>query len=167
MPGAMFLKIAGPPEIPGESTVAGHTGEIEVLSFSLGASMATSPPSTSGSRTSERASFSDITISKVVDKATTQIAKAVALGTPFSSMVISINRADGQGAMVEFLKYTLTDTIISSQQISGSDGAGVPMESFSLAYGQLKHEYTATDPATGAAAGVVPFAFDVGANKVV
>lgn len=166
MPGAMFLKISSP-DIKGESTVDKHTDEIELSSFNLGASMAVTAASTSGSRASERASFSDVTVTKGVDSSTPDLAKGVAQGTTFGTAVISINRADGQGGMVEYLKVTLTDVIISSLQMSGADGAGVAQESASLAYGTIKWEYTPTDPAKGGGLGTIPFAFDVGANKVV
>jgi type VI secretion system Hcp family effector len=162
----MFLKITGP-DIPGESTDNVHPGEIEVLSYSHGHSMAVSPPSTAGSRTSERASFGDFVITKLIDKSTPKLFESVAKGTPHAEMVLSVSRADGKGGMIEFLKYTLSDVVLSSQQISGSDGGGIPVESISLAYGVLKYEYKPTDPKTGAEQGVVPFAFDVGANKVV
>jgi len=166
MAGAMFLKITGP-DVKGESTADKHKEEIEITSFSQGVAMATTPASTSGSRTSERASFHDFTITKMVDKATPELAKGVAQGTHYGEIVISVNRADGAGGMVEYLKYTLNDVIISSLQVSGADGGGLASEAATLSFGKIKWEYTATDPAKGGAQGTVPFTFDVGANKVV
>lgn len=166
MAGAMFLKITGP-DVKGESTADKHTEEIEISSFSQGVAMATTPASTSGSRTSERASFQDFTVTKMVDKATPELAKGVAQGTHYGEMVISVNRADGAGGMVEYLKYTLNDVIISSLQVSGADGGGLANEAATLSFGKIKWEYTATDPAKGGAQGTVPFTFDVSANKVV
>jgi type VI secretion system secreted protein Hcp len=166
MPGAMFLKITGP-DVKGESTADGHKDEIEITSFSQGVSMATTPASTSGSRTAERASFHDVTVTKMVDKSTPELAKGVSQGTTYGEMVISIARADGAGGMVQYLKYTLNDVVISSLQVSGADGGGLANEAATFSYGKIKWEYTATDPAKGGAQGTVPFTFDVGANKVV
>jgi type VI secretion system secreted protein Hcp len=166
MAGAMFLKITGP-DVKGESTADGHKDEIEISSFSHSVAMATTPASTSGSRTAERASFHDVTISKAVDKSTPELAKGVSQGTHYGECVVSVARADGAGGMVQYLKYTLNDVVISSLGVSGADGGGLATEVVTLSYGKIKWEYTATDPAKGGAQGTVPFTFDVSANKVV
>src|SRR5262245_13410770 len=124
MAGAMFLKITGP-DVKGESTADGHTDEIELTSFSQSGSMATTPARPAGTRTAERAGFHDVTVTKMVDKSTPELAKGVSLGTHYGEMTISIARADGSGGMVQYLKYVLSDCVISSMAVSGADGAGL------------------------------------------
>src|SRR5262245_53284652 len=144
-----FLKLTG---IPGDSTDSVHKNEIEVLSFSSGVTMPLGSRSFSGSAPNERASLSDMNITKVVDSSSTALFKAVCAGQHIAEAVLSVNRADGKGGKVEYLKYTMSDVVLSSYQASGSDGSGLPVESFSLNYAKIQVAFTPTD-ATGAGKG--------------
>jgi type VI secretion system secreted protein Hcp len=159
----VFLKLTG---IPGDSTDAKHKSEIEVLSFSSGVSMPLGPRSFSGSAPNERASLSDLNITKVVDSSSAALFKAVCTGQHIGEAVLSVNRADGKGGKVEYLKYTLSDVVISSYQASGSDGSGLPVESVSLNYAKFQIAYTVTDQ-TGAPKGAKMAGWDVALNKPV
>jgi type VI secretion system secreted protein Hcp len=164
MASAMFLKISSP-NVEGESTDSKHSKEIELLSFSHGVGMTPGPRSTAGSATTEKSSHSDVSVVKQIDKSTPEIAKGICQGTHYGEMVISINKADGKGGMIEYMKYTLNDVLITSQHIGGADGGGLATESLSFNYGKIKWEYVPTD-ATNAAMGTVPFAWDVAKNAV-
>ena len=164
MASAMFLKISTP-TVEGESTDSKHSKEIELLSFSHGVAMNVGPRSTAGSATTEKSSHQDISVSKQIDKSTPEIAKGICQGTHYGEMVISINKADGKGGMIEYLKYTLTDVLITSHSIGGADGGGLATESLTFNYGKIKWEYVPTDN-TNAAMGTVPFAWDVAKNAV-
>jgi type VI secretion system secreted protein Hcp len=159
----VFLKLTG---IPGDSTDSKHKNEIEVLSFSSGVTMPLGPRSFSGSAPNERASLSDMSITKVVDSSSPALFKAVCTGQHIAEAVLSINRADGKGGKVEYLKYTLKDVVCSSYQASGSDGTGLPLESFALNYAILQVAYTVTDQ-TGAPKGAKMAGWDVTTNKPV
>jgi type VI secretion system secreted protein Hcp len=145
----VFLKLAG---IPGDSTDAKHKNEIEVLSFSSGVSMPLGPRSFSGSAPNERASLSDLNVTKLVDSSSTALFKAVCTGQHIGEAVLSINRADGKAGKVEYMQYKLSDVVISSYQASGAEGSGLPVESFSLNYAKIQISFTPTD-ATGAGKG--------------
>lgn len=159
----VFLKLTG---IQGDSTDSKHANEIEVVSFSSGVAMALGPRSFSGSAPNERASFSDLNITKVVDSASPFLFKAVCTGQHIAEAVLSVNRADGKGGKVEYLKYTLTDVVMANYQASGSDGSGLPVESFALNYAKIQIAFTPTD-ATGAGKGAKLAGWDVALNKPV
>ena len=71
----IHLKITGP-DIAGESTDAGHTGEIELTSFNHGVSRAVGPRTTAGSASVGNSSHNDVSVSKYIDKATPELAKS-------------------------------------------------------------------------------------------
>lgn len=160
----VFLKLTA---IEGDSTDSKHPKEIEVLSFSSGVSMPIGPRSFSGSAPNERANFSDLTITKVVDSSSPALFKAVCNGQPINEAVLSVNRSDGKGGKVEYLKYTLTKVVLSNYQASGSDNSGLPVESFGLNYGKIQISFTPTDSATGAGKGAKLAGWDVELNKPV
>jgi len=161
MASAVFLKITTP-DVAGESTDDKHPGEIELLSFGHGLTMAMGPRSTAGSATIQKASHQDISLMKYVDKSTPELQKGICLGTHYGQAVISINKTDGAGGMIPYLVYTLNDVVISSSQVSG-DGQSLPIESVTLNYGKVKWEYAPTNQ-DGTASGTVPFTWDVEKN---
>ena len=157
----VFLNLEG---IPGDSTDSKHKNQIEVLSFSSGVSMPTGPRSFSGSAPNERASLSDMSITKVVDSSSPALFKAVCTGQNIASATLTVNRSDTKGGKIPYLVYKLKDVIMSSYQCSGSDGSGLPVESFSMNYAKISVEYQVTD-VTGASKGAKVAGWDVALNK--
>jgi type VI secretion system secreted protein Hcp len=125
----MFLKIEG---IEGESQDKNHKGWIEISSVQYGISA--SIPS-SGEKTS-KAAFSDVLITKVLDKASPKIAMSTANGEQYPSG--EIHFCDSDSAMC-FYTIKLSNVIIS--QYSFSSGGDLPTESVSLAYGSMHWNY--------------------------
>lgn len=162
MAGDIFLKAT---DIEGESTDDVHGGEIEVGSFSWGAHMPVSPRSTAGSATQEKVSISDLTIMKKTDAASPAIFKATCQGTHIAEVILSVNRADGKGGKVEYLKYTLTDSVISRYETHGADEGGLPMETVCFSPASWKMEYVPTDPATAEGKGAKTSGWDLALNK--
>jgi type VI secretion system secreted protein Hcp len=155
-----FLKIK---DIPGESTDDKHKGEIEIESWSWGASnMGTMGRGGGGG--SGKADFSDITISKYADKATPLLLKAVAMGQHITNMLLTCRKASGAGGQVEYLKVTLEDVMISSYTSSASTGNPIPSETVGLNYAKIKYEY-APQKGDGSLEGFIPAAYDRHANK--
>jgi type VI secretion system secreted protein Hcp len=66
---------------------------------------------------------------------------------------------------VEFLKITLTDVLIASYELDGSDEEP-PLDQIGLAYAKIVTEYTPFD-ATGKAQPAVKAGWDLKANKKV
>jgi type VI secretion system secreted protein Hcp len=162
----IFLKIETP-EIKGESSHKGHEGQIEVLSWSHGVSQPTSPVrSTAGSGTVERANHQDLSFTKYVDIASTDLIKHCWAGTHFGKLTLAQYRSAGNDTKdVEFLTVELEDVVISSYQIGGG-GGDIPIESISLAYGKVTYKYDPADQKTGAKKGNKPVSHDLKTNVV-
>jgi type VI secretion system secreted protein Hcp len=159
----LHMKVDG---IEGDSRDSGHDKEIEVTSYSLGANMMLSSAGSAGSATTERASFQDFVVTKNLDKASAPLLLAVAKGTTFATVLLSVERPDGKGGKVKYMEYKLTDAVLSSYSTSHG-GTGLPMESLSFGYGKIEWNYIPTDPATGDAQGNVSAGWDLGLNKPV
>lgn len=161
MPADFYLKIG---DIEGDSTVSGHEGQIELMSVNLGANMPIGSRSSGGSATTGKVSLSDVSVVKQTDKASTKLFLACCSGTHYDQAVISINRPDGQGNLVEYANWTLEDVVVSSYT-HGAAGTDVPVENLSLNFGKITFTYTPTDPATAASQGSLTSGWDVSLNK--
>jgi type VI secretion system secreted protein Hcp len=131
-----FLKVSN---IQGESQDSGFTNQIEVLSFSWGASQPAHVAG--GGQGSGKASLGDLTITKRYDKSSPPLFAACVAGTHLSSVVLSLRKAGGStsaGGYV-YLTYTLTEAFVTGVQDSSS--SDVVMESMSFAYSKLAIEY--------------------------
>jgi type VI secretion system secreted protein Hcp len=131
----MFLKIDG---IDGESEDAKHKNEIQIESYSIGASNSGSSVLGSGSGTG-KVQFSDFTFQKVADKSSPSLAKYCANGKHIPTIVLTVRKA-GENPQ-EYYIVTMTESLVSSWQHSGHNGAGLPMESVSLNFSKIKMDY--------------------------
>jgi len=127
-----FLKIDG---IPGESKDDRHKDEIDVLSWSWGAST-TSPGGTP--RASSKPCASSINFSKFLDKASPPLAAKTMTGTPIPKATL-VGRKAGKEQQ-EFLKVEFTDILVSSYQTGGS-GSDQPTETVSFNFAKMTIEY--------------------------
>ena len=156
----MFLQIDG---IKGESTDDKHKDWIEVLSFSQGVQQPTSASrSTAGSGTTERASFNDLSVEKVVDSATTKLHLQCASGKHIKKVTLECCRALEGKKKVAFWVYELEDVVVSSVSVSG--GGDLPTESIAFNFGNIKWKYTPTNDKTGAAGSPIPGQWDLEKN---
>lgn len=138
-----FLKIKG---VEGEAMQAKHVGEIEIFSFSWGASNPTTVGSSSGGLSAGKVSLSSFNIMKKSDKASPILFNACCSGKHFDSAIVTMNKASGDAGQAPFLKYTFTDVMIESVQWSGSSGGDdTPTESVSLAFAKVEIEYQQQD----------------------
>jgi type VI secretion system secreted protein Hcp len=126
-----FLKIDG---VDGESTDAGHKGEINIESWSWGASST----SASGGARAGKACVSAFNFAKLVDKASPILMANAVNGMVMKSAVLTARKAGDKP--LEYLKVTLENVLVSSYQGAGSSGA-VPMESFALNFTKMTVEY--------------------------
>src|SRR5919201_674377 len=92
-----FLKIDG---IGGESADDKHKGEIDILSFSWGATNSSSAGSGGSGAGTGKATFQDIHFTKLIDKATPILLSSCASGKHLDNAVLTCRKAGG-GA-VEF-----------------------------------------------------------------
>ncbi len=131
-----FLKLDG---INGESQDENHKNEIQLMSWSWGASQTSSVAGTGGSGAG-KANLADLSIMKYVDTATTPLLKSLIAGTHIATGVLSAVKA---GATGPFVTVNLGELFVTSVQTSGS--SEVPMESVSFSYNTIKIEYFTQD----------------------
>ena len=142
-----FLKLDG---VDGESTDDKHKGEIDIESFSWGATQ-TGTQSFGGGGGTGKAQFHDFNFTKAVSKASPVLFQACASGQHIKQAVFVGQRAGGERGGDQFLKYTFSDILVSSFKEGGSaDGV---MDAAALRYGSVKTEAT-----PGATLGVTPAA---------
>lgn len=130
----MFLKIEN---IKGESTDLGHKGEIEILSFSWGVSNPGSHAGGGGGGAG-KVSMSDISFSHVYDKASPVLMKHCCSGQHIKEAIITVRKAGDRP--VEYLKYKLSDILISGYSLGGN-GNEVPTEEISMNFSKVEVSY--------------------------
>jgi len=135
----MYLWIDG---VPGESTDDRHRDWIEIVSFDSKVSMAGSE-ATSGGSSAPVVEFSEMTVGKVIDKATPLLHRHCCSGRYFPSVVIELCRAMGEKQV--YMKYTLTNVIVSSVGPVTVTPTS-QLEQVSFRFGRIEWEYTLTDP---------------------
>jgi len=149
-----FLQIEG---IPGESTDAAHAGWIEILSFNHAVVQpAGSATSRIGGRTGARADVEDFVITKVVDKASPLLHLYCCQGKHIPSIKVELCQATGDKHM--YMRYTMTDVIVSSVRPSGVANEDVyarPIEEVAFNFGTIQWEYVPVDHTGKAGAAVV------------
>jgi type VI secretion system secreted protein Hcp len=152
-----FLKVDG---VPGESADAKHKGEIDVLAVSWGVSQ-TGSPAKGGGVGAGKAVFDDLLVVARTSKASPALWLACAQGKHIKTAVLTCRRAGK--APVEFLKITLSDVLVASYELDGSDEEP-PLDQVALAYGKIETAYTPVD-ATGKLQTPVKAAWDLKAGK--
>lgn len=154
-----FMKLEG---IEGECQDTDHSGEIDVMSFSMGIQNAGTYDAGTGGNTG-KAYFSDVSVTKYVEKSTPTLAQYCCLGTAITTVTISCNKQAGD-KKVEYLKVTLHNAVVTSLTQSGSGGSTDPIvEGLSLNYAGIEMDYTQQSN-TGDAMGKTHFGRDVQKN---
>jgi type VI secretion system secreted protein Hcp len=130
-----FLKIDG---IEGESTSKDHKGEIEIESFSWGASQSGAAAGGGGGGAG-KVVMKDFTFVHKVDGATPSLFLHCAQGKHIKEVKLTLRKAGGKGEV--FLKVTLSDVLVSSVAPSGAAGQDRPTEEVKLKYAKINIEY--------------------------
>jgi type VI secretion system secreted protein Hcp len=135
----VFIKLG---DIKGESQADGHKEEIELLSWSWGATQAGSTQSIQGS-TAGKVNVHDLTITKLVDGATPNLVKAVCGGTAYKEALLVCQKSAGAGKpKVAYLKIKLGNVLISSYSTGGTGQSDETTETISLNFGKVELTYT-------------------------
>jgi type VI secretion system secreted protein Hcp len=133
-----FLKIEG---IPGESRKQGHADEIDILSFSFGASNPTTVGKGTGAGASQ-VNLSSFNIMKSTDLASTALFLRCAKGEHIPTAIVTLRKAGGENAL-EYLQYKFSKVYVDNIQWSGSSGGDdSPTESLSLAFEKVEIVYS-------------------------
>jgi type VI secretion system secreted protein Hcp len=135
-----FMKID---KADGESQSSKHKSEIELLSWSWGAS---NPTTIVGAGMSAgKVSMSDISFTKRVDKASPKLLGLCVTGDHAANATISCQKQTGQKTPEDFLIIKLTEVYVSSYQVGGSSGEDTGTESISVSYATIDYDYKVQD----------------------
>lgn len=157
----MFLKIDG---IEGESGDSTHKGELQIESFSWGATNAGSS-SLGGGAGSGKVSMQDFHFVINFGKHSPKLMEACATGQHIPKATLVCRKAGGD--KMEFLKVTFSDILISSYQTGASAaGSELPMDQCSFNYTKIEKEYK-EQKADGSLGGTVKAGYDLKANTKV
>lgn len=157
-----FLKIDG---IPGESTDSKHKDWIEISSYQHAAHQAVSRTvSSAGGASAERVDFSDLVISKLIDKSSPKLLEACCSGKHIKEVVIELCRAGGDKQ--KYLEIKMENVLISGYQ-HGATGDQFGSETVTFNPGTFKMVYSQQKRADGIAGGNVSGGWDLVANKIV
>ena len=154
---AVFLKLDG---IEGESTDARHAKEIDVTAWSLG--VTNSGTHSGGGGGAGRPSFTDLAVSKLLDKASPALMLAVATGRHLRSGRLTVT--SGGPRPLEYLVVDLEDVRVTSSLLADAADPDRPTENVALAYGKIHVAYTQQSP-TGGAGSVSQFTWDLIRNS--
>jgi type VI secretion system secreted protein Hcp len=152
-----FLKIDG---IEGESRDDKHKDEIEIESFSWGETQ-TGSFAVGGGAGAGKVSMQDFYFTMLVNKASPALFLACAQGDHIKNAILTCRKAGKK--QQEFLKFTLSNVLISSFQIGGTGGV-VPSDQISLNFAKIEVEYKEQD-ATGKLTGSITKWFDLKSMK--
>ena len=112
-------------EAPGESASTKHKGQIELLSWSWGAS---NP-------------MSDLSFTKRVDKASPKLLTLCVTGDHAKDATLYCSKQTGQKTPEDFLIIKLTEVYVSGFQCGGSSGEETGTESISVSYATIDYDY--------------------------
>jgi type VI secretion system secreted protein Hcp len=159
-----FLKIDG---IAGESADDKHKEWIELDSYSFDIDQPSSATdSSAGGGTTERVNFSDLHITKKIDKSSPLLMMRCCDGKHIATATIELCRAGGD--KLKYLEVKMENVIVSSVRAGGKsqNADGFPSENVSLNFAKVKWTYTQQKRADGTGGGNVAGGWDLTANKV-
>ena len=134
---AIFMKYGG---VDGEVTAKGYEKwiQLDLAQFGVGRGISSSVAGSS-MREASAPNVSEIVASKQTDGASGKLFKE-SFGGKAQEVKIDFTQTDNKGTHIAYLKYILTDTLVSSYSIGGSS-EGRPAESLSLNFTKIDMEY--------------------------
>jgi type VI secretion system secreted protein Hcp len=154
-----FLKVDG---IEGESKAAGHEKQIDLESWSWGASQS-GIHATGGGGGAGKVSMQDFHFVMKINKASAPLMLACAEGKHIKEATLTCRKAGGK--QEPFLTVVMSDLLVSSYQTGGSGHSDiVPTDQISMNFSKIKIHYKDQKPDGGLNAGT-PLGWDVKAGK--
>lgn len=135
-----FLKLDG---IDGESTDSKHGKEIDVLSWSWGATNAGSH-ALGGGGGAGKVSMQDFSFTMNVNKASPKLLLSCASGDHIKKAALTCRKAGK--TQQEYLIIKFEELHVTSYQTGGSQGDIVPVDSITLNFGKIEYEYSPQKP---------------------
>lgn len=156
-----FLKID---TVDGESHDSKHKGEIDLESWSWGATQP-GAHAAGGGGGAGKVSMQDFHFTMKVNKASPKLMLACATGQHLKSAVLTCRKAGKE--QQEYMKVTLSDLLVSSYQAGGSSGGEVvPIDQISLNFAKIEVEYK-EQSATGTLGAAIKAGYDLKSMKQV
>jgi len=144
-----LLKLEG---IKGEATDAKHKDEIEIESFSWGATQS-GTFAAGGGGGAGKVSFQDFHFTTRVNVASPNLMLACATGEHIKSAILTVRKAGKD--QQEYYLVKMSDNLVSSYQSGGSEGSSsLPVDQFSLNFAKIEFEYKAQKADGSLGAGV-------------
>ena len=154
---ALFIKFDG---VDGEANDKDHKGWSDLLSFSHGMSR----PSSGAAGTARGRGavvMEDITVAKLLDKASPKLAEALCRGKVFPKVEIHVTSTYADGGRLTYLIYELKNVLVSSlRPASAGNSEQRPTEELKLNFEQVKQTYVEYD-SKGLKKGNVEFSWKV------
>lgn len=131
-------------KIKGNVTAEGYKDWISLGSLQFGIGRGISMEAGNiANREATRPSISEVTISKVMDGASSGLFKESVTGSAGTKVLLEVVKT-GADKLEKFVTYELEDVLVSSYSVSAGDG-GAPMESISLSFAKITMSYTSAD----------------------
>lgn len=156
----MFLKLEG---VDGESKDDSHKKEIDVLSWSWGASQSGTGHVGGGSGAG-KVNVQDLSVTKYVDASSHLLLLDCCNGQHIKKGTLVVRKAGA--TPLEYIKLTMEDIIVSNVHTGGSGGEDRLTETITLNFSKFKYEYT-PQKADGSGDGTKETGWDIAANKKV
>lgn len=154
----MFLRIKG---VEGESVDKVHAKEIDISSWSWGMSQSGTTHVARGGGAG-KVSVQDVTITKLVDKATPNLIKACCNGKHFEEAVITVRKA-GENPL-EYIILTMKDVLVTNVSEGGSGGEDRLSESITLNFAEFSYVYV-PQKRDGGPEGKIEATFNIATNS--
>lgn len=155
----MFMKIDN---IKGESIDKTHDGDIQVLSWSWGATNSANAHMGGGAG-SGKVNVQDLTFTKHVDSSSHNLISSCFNGEHFKMAKLVVRKAGK--TPLEFIKIQLDQVFVTSVQTGGSGGEDRLSENITLNFAKFKFEYT-PQKADGSGGTALPVSIDIPKNEV-
>ena len=157
----MFLKIDG---IDGESKDSKHGGELDVLAYSWGLSQSVTQHGGGGGGAG-KANFQDISVTTYYEKSTPLLMFHCASGKHIKEATLVVRKAGEEP--LEYLKYKLSDILVSAVSVGGSGGEDRQTVNVTLNFAKVEHEYQEQNAKGKAEGGPKKFGWDIKKNEKV
>jgi type VI secretion system secreted protein Hcp len=150
-----FLKIDG---VTGESVVKGMEGQIDVLSWSWGATQSGTMHTATGGG-SGKANVQDLKFSHYVDKASPTLLQFCCSGKHFTKATLTLRKAGD--TPLNYLVITLENVLISSIGMGGADDQERLSENLTLNFSKFSYTFQPQDASGGKSGGAITTTYDI------
>jgi type VI secretion system secreted protein Hcp len=159
VPVDIFLKLDG---ITGEARDGAHKEEIDVLAWSWGMTQSATTH-VGGGGGSGKVSVQDLSVTKYIDTASTDLMLACCNGKHFPTALLTVRKA-GENPL-EYVKVKMEEVIIASVSTGGSGGEDRLTENVSLNFAKVAVDYTAQDETGKAKSPSKTMTWDIAKNQ--